>query len=67
MPITWGQDCSYNNLCPNSNCSDCSPEAVTGCVATAMAQVIRYWHPTNSFNYNYTSMPATSEMEKCKD
>ena len=30
----WKQDAPFNNLCPN-NC-------VTGCVATAMAQVMRY-------------------------
>jgi hypothetical protein len=59
LPVTWGQDCSYNNLCPNLNCNDCSPLAVTGCVATAMAQIINYWQPANSYNYNYASMPAT--------
>lgn len=61
LPVTWGQDCSYNNLCPNLNCSgDCSTLAVTGCVATAMAQVIRYWSPNNEYNYNYASMPVSS-------
>lgn len=60
LPVTWGQDCSYNDLCPNGSCIDCSSNAVTGCVATAMAQVIAYWHPANSYDYNYTSMPATS-------
>lgn len=60
LPITWGQDCSYNNLCPNNNCNDCSSNAVTGCVATAMSQIIRFWQPNNSYNYNYTSMPSTS-------
>jgi hypothetical protein len=59
LSVTWGQDCSYNDLCPNDNCDDCSPLAVTGCVATAMAQIIRYWQPANGFNYNYASVPAT--------
>jgi hypothetical protein len=60
LPVTWGQSCSYNDLCPDLTCNDCNTEAETGCVATAMAQVIRYWQPTNSYSYNYTSMPATS-------
>ncbi|TAG08372.1 MAG: hypothetical protein EAZ35_07195 [Sphingobacteriia bacterium] len=46
----------------NYNCTDfynCSTRPCTGCVATATAQVIKYWQPTNGFNYNYSSMPST--------
>ena len=47
----WGQGSPYNNYCP-SGC-------VTGCVATAMAQVMRYWnYPTRgigSHDYQYGS------------
>ena len=32
----WNQDWPYNNLCPDST--------VTGCAATAMAQVLKYWN-----------------------
>lgn len=60
LATTWGQGCSYNNLCPPKGCNDCSPNAVTGCVATAMAQVIRYWHPNTSYAYNYAIMPAAT-------
>jgi hypothetical protein len=61
LPTTWGQLCSYNDLCPDLNCNFLcgSSHAPTGCVATAMAQVIRYWQPTNSYAYNYASMPNT--------
>jgi hypothetical protein len=62
LPVTWGQSCSYNELCPTKNCTnvcDGSPAAWTGCVATAAAQIIRYWQPTTVYNYNYASMPAT--------
>lgn len=58
LPVTWGQYCTYNDLCPNYACNDCSNMVVTGCVATAMAQVTRYWSPANGFAYNYNGMPA---------
>lgn len=34
VKTAWGQDSPYNNLCPD--------HSMTGCVATAMAQVINY-------------------------
>lgn len=37
----WSQSPYYNNLCPYDPQSHA--RAVTGCVATAMAQVINYW------------------------
>ena len=41
--IAWNQSKPYNNMCPLYNGTD---HAVTGCVATAMAQVMAYWkHP----------------------
>ena len=35
----WDQDTPYWNMCPMKNSTRC----LTGCVATAMAQVMRYW------------------------
>ena len=35
----WDQDAPYNNLCPGTGRN----KAYTGCVATAMAQVMNYW------------------------
>ena len=35
----WNQGTPYNNLCPMLNGQRC----ITGCVATAMAQVMKYW------------------------
>ena len=48
ISTTWGQSPYYNNLCP-SGC-------VTGCVATATAQVMKYWnHPTQGTgSHSYT-------------
>lgn len=53
--IAWGQGCGFNDLCPNLSCNLCNDHAKAGCVAIAMAQVIKYWqYPTQ---YNYSSMP----------
>ncbi len=37
----WGQGSPYNNLCPYDY--NAGQRAVTGCVATAMAQIMKYW------------------------
>lgn len=51
----WDQTEGYNELCPYDN--DRGTRTVTGCVATAMAQVMRYWkHPlrgTGHHSYVY--------------
>lgn len=55
----WNQDAPFNNLCPELD----GERAVTGCVATAMAQVMKVhqWPATGtgtnsySFTYNNTS------------
>ena len=38
---TWDQDPGYNMYCPYD--TDSAQLTVTGCVATAMAQIMRYW------------------------
>ncbi len=45
---TWDQSSPYNNLCPSGS--------VTGCVATAMAQIMKYWnYPTTGVGtHTYT-------------
>ena len=41
----WNQGSPYNNLCPYDNSHN--ERTVTGCVATAMAQIMKYWnYPT---------------------
>ncbi len=51
----WDQDAPYNNNCP----MDGDKRSVTGCVATAMAQVMKYhnWPPkgNGSNTYNWTN------------
>ena len=53
LTTTWSQSPLYNNLCP----SDTAGQAVTGCVATATAQVMKYHsHPAQGYgSHTYTS------------
>lgn len=51
--IQWGQDAPYNALCPEVNGKTCP----TGCVATAMAQIMRYhkWPEHGTGSHEYTT------------
>ena len=56
LQTQWGQGWPYNFLCPydiNSYAGD--NYDFTGCVATAMAQVMYYWH--YPANYYWSAMP----------
>ena len=52
LTTTWNQDPYYNNLCPDS----AGIHAVTGCAATATAQVMKYWNwpVTGTGSHTYT-------------
>jgi hypothetical protein len=54
LTTTWDQGCYYNTLCPTDAGGDCN-HVYTGCVATAMAQIMRYWnYPANGVgSYSY--------------
>lgn len=56
LQTEWGQGDGYNNSLAYNNCSTTvNGKVLTGCVATALAQVMRYHeYPTN---YNWSSMP----------
>ena len=53
---TWSQECYYNAQCPVDNSSTDCGRAPVGCVATAFAQVMKYYnHPaqgTGSTSYS---------------
>lgn len=55
LTTTWNQTCFYNELCPSDTLGPCG-HAVTGCVATSMGQVMKFWnYPANgqgSHSYN---------------
>lgn len=47
---SWGQGAPYNLLCPQKNGQTCP----SGCVATAMAQLLYYWQwPKQGKGYNW--------------
>lgn len=57
MTTRWGQGCDYNDDCPVLGCNQLpcfSNRALTGCVATAMSQIIR--HHEHPVGYNYANM-----------
>ncbi len=43
LTTTWDQGCNYNALCPTDNDPSYCNHMPTGCVATAMAQLMKYW------------------------
>ena len=61
LTTTWDQGQYYNALCPEDT-NGPAGHALTGCVATAMAQIINYWgYPvhgrgTHSYQSNYGTL-----------
>lgn len=53
--ILWNQGAPYNLKCPTYTASGTTKTAVTGCVATAYAQIMRYhqWPEKGSGSYSY--------------
>ena len=47
LQTTWNQDCYYNESCPEDMEGPCG-HTYTGCIATAMAQVMKYWEYPNN-------------------
>lgn len=56
----WDQGSPYNDMCP----SDGSSRAATGCVATAMAQVMKYWEWPVQGTGSHTYQPLDEETGK---
>lgn len=58
LQTVWGQGTGYNNSTPVTGCTNYSNgHAPTGCVATAMAQIMKYHQSPSS--YNWSLMPNT--------
>ena len=50
----WGQSSPFNASCPIDKSYDNDTLSVTGCIATAMAQILNYWqHPTKCTGGTY--------------
>ena len=56
----WDQDEPYNNLCPGTG----SDKSYTGCVATAMAQVMKYWNWPEKGTGSRTYQPIQYEYDE---
>lgn len=53
----WTQGCYYNEMCPDDTAGPCD-HAVTGCVATAMGQIMRKWnYPARGNGYHEYQHP----------
>ena len=64
MSTIWDQNCYYNNYCPEIpddliddlfdwlGGSDICDRALTGCVATALGQIAKYWNYPNTGSYS---------------
>ncbi len=56
----WNQDAPYNDLCPTIQNKRC----VTGCVATAMAQVLNYYkYPTKGKGFVKYQIDVTTDQD----
>ncbi len=64
LSTQWNQDAPYNDLCPEIN----GKRAVTGCVATAMAQVMKYHNypakGTSSISYKLNGQTLSMDFSK---
>lgn len=56
LSTTWDQTCNYNANCPNAASGGACGKVFTGCGATAMAQVMKFWsHPSTGWgSHSYT-------------
>lgn len=55
LKTTWSQDANYYELCPKDPVT--GKLSVTGCVATAMAQTLKYWNYPSSGRGQNTYTP----------
>lgn len=64
MSTKWGQDMPYNKFCPEYKNNGESTHYVTGCVATAMAQIMNYHqYPLKGVGkYSYRYNPGDGAM-----
>lgn len=52
LQTAWGQGCGYNSELAVLNCNVPCGKAYTGCVATSMAQIMRYHQYPSNFSWN---------------
>ncbi|MBE9597843.1 C10 family peptidase [Pedobacter sp. MC2016-24] len=69
VQTSWGQSDGYNDLCPHQNCGSTyasNGRALTGCVATAIAQIAGYHKFPAAYNWalmnNHSGSTETSRL-----
>jgi len=67
LTVAWNQPAPYNMYAPNYGCSQTgNGNAYTGCVATAMAQVMKYWNwpdaGTGSHSYSWNGSTLSADF-----
>lgn len=63
-PVKWGQEEPYNKYCPRENFES----TVTGCAATALAQLMaiyKYPQSYNDYTFSWEDMTSRSSGEAC--
>jgi hypothetical protein len=70
LETAWDQDAPYNLLTPSNNCSS-GENTLTGCVATAWAQLMRYWgwpiEGTGSHTYTWNGRTILADFDVTYD
>ena len=63
LTTTWDQGCYYNMHCPQDYSSSYCNRALTGCVATSMAQIIKYHaYPNSGLGSNTYTHPVYGSL-----
>jgi hypothetical protein len=59
LSSSWHQDDPYNGYCPDASGGCTSARCLVGCVATAGAQIMRYWAwpPKDTSQFDWANMP----------
>lgn len=65
LSTQWGQDAPYNNLCPTDPVH--GEQSVTGCTATALAQILNYHKYPNQGSGTVTYTTSTHGMSISED
>ena len=60
----WNQDTPYNTMCPTEEKGTKSEQCLTGCVATAMAQVMKYHEWPEEGNGSHTYFDSYAQVTR---
>lgn len=67
VSTNWGQWAGYNDETPLTGCSSSNGHAPTGCVATAMAQIMNYYRRPTRYNWDNMQSGNTALTTLMKD